>query len=106
MDGGVLDIGVVRIARVQVRCRVVRREQDQGTEELQDIVLAVVRQVCEVVPRFLRLAAVAENDVAQADAVTIVTIGALVPTPHSGVVRNAVWKVPSYSRSWKVGPRS
>src|SRR6185436_14104062 len=65
---------VVAIARIEVRRRVIRREQHQLVEELQHLVLLRLREAREGVARSLRFATVSQDDFAQVDAASIVAI--------------------------------
>ena len=63
---------VVEIDRIQIRRRIVRREQDQRAEERQDRVPIRAVQIHEVVPRLGRFSAVTANDVLQAHGASVV----------------------------------
>ena len=65
----------IRIARVEVRRSVVRREEDERVEEVEHMVLVRVRETDEVVARVYRLAAVTLDHLAQIDAPPVVAIG-------------------------------
>src|SRR5688572_17292473 len=63
------------VARIEVRRNVVGREQDQRVEEGQDGVPIARGEGGESVPRRLGLAAVAQDDVGQRHAASVVAVG-------------------------------
>jgi hypothetical protein len=68
------EAGLCRIARVEARRRVVRREQDQRVEERLQCDLFIALQVCVLVPRSLRFPTMAQNDIVQGDAAAVVSL--------------------------------
>ena len=60
---------------VQVRGRIVRREEDEGLEELEDLPLVVAPQPRIRVARALGLASVPQDHLLEVDAATVVSVG-------------------------------
>src|SRR5687768_779878 len=65
---------IVAIAGIQVRRGVIRREQHERVQELEDRVLGALRKLRERIARGSRLATVAQDDFAQIDAAPVMSV--------------------------------